>query len=269
MTAWGTFSRSNYNAMTVTLRKRFEDSLTFDFNYTWSKSMDQASSPQDSGIYGGPLILNAVRPDDIYAESDFDVRHIVNSNWLWRMPFGREKEWLNDLPGYANAVLGDWSLNGIFRWNTGLPVWSPVEVSRWATNYNVQSAGTRIRDPQVQPHKSGDHPNFWANPLYAYNSFRNAKAGETGDRNVFRVPSFFSIDLGIHKGFRIPSAEGHRLTFACEVFNLTNTQILGWPSNNALGVDPQIAEEPYPGFGNINRIQGIPRVMQFSLRYDF
>jgi hypothetical protein len=258
MTSWGTISRSSYNAMTVTLRKRFEGSLTFDVNYTWSKSMDHTSGPQDSSIYGLPFILNAVGPDDIYAESDFDLRDIVNSNWLWQMPFGRGKRWLNDLSDGTNMVLGDWSLNGIFRWNSGLPVWSPVESARWATNYNVQSNGTRIRDPRAQPYKSGEHPNFWTDPLYAYNSFRDAKVGETGGRNIFRVSSFFSMDLGLHKTLRMPYSEGHRLTFACAVFNLTNTQILGGPSNHGLGVDPRIAKEPLPGFGNINRIQGIP-----------
>jgi hypothetical protein len=86
---------------------------------------------------------------------------------------------------------------------------------------------------------------------------------------VLRIPSFFSIDLGLRKSFRMPYAEEDLLIFGVEAFNVTNTQRLGPTDLRMLGTDPQIAEATTPGFGNINRIQGIPRVIQFSLRYDF
>jgi hypothetical protein len=268
LATWSTVANSNYNAMTLTLRERMRD-LTFDFNYTWSKSMDIVSGRQTLGLYSAALILNPFGPDDGYSVSDFDIRHMVNSNWLWKLPFGRGRRWGGDVPGAAEALLGGWSLGGVFRWNSGLPQMSPIEGGRWSTNWNMPSSLTRLRDPKAGPTKSGDHPNFFPDPTYAYNSYRDAMAGETGDRNVLRRPSFFAVDFGLHKSFRMPFNEEHRLTFRWEVFNATNTQRLGavggvWGA----APDPQIGTPP-PGFGHINRIQGIPRVMQFGLRYQF
>jgi hypothetical protein len=264
-----TIARSDYHALTATIRKRFSNSLSFDLNYTWSKSMDNASGGQVSGSTGlDTLILNPLSPDDMYAVSGFDTRHIVNSIWLWELPLGRDRKYWNDLPAIGEALLGGWSFNGIFRWNSGRPLHGPHEYSRWATNWVRTSWNTRIRDPKPRPHKEGEHPNYWDDPQYAWNSFRDARAGETGDRNVFRDPCFFTIDIGLHKSFTMPYKEQHRLIFGWEVFNVTNTQRLSGGARWGLNPDPQIGKMDI-GFGNIDEIQGHPRVMQFSLRYEF
>jgi hypothetical protein len=276
LATWSTLANSNYHALTVSLRKRFQTDLTFDVNYTWSKSMDNASGRQDTGIYNlSALILNPLRPNDNRSISDFDIQHILNSNWLWSLPIGRGKTWLNNMSDVAEAILGGWSMNGIFRWNSGLPYSSPFEEDRWATNWNMSSYAVRLRDPKPNPHKGGDHPNYWSDAQYAYNSFRDAMAGETGDRNVFRLSSFFTLDLGLHKSIQMPYEENHKLTFAWEIFNVTNTQRLGPPQSPLPAddwltyPDPQISKNAPAEFGNIYSTQGIPRVMQFSLRYDF
>jgi hypothetical protein len=272
LTTWSTIAYSNYNAMTFTLRERMRD-LTFDINYTWSKSMDIASGRQTEDEYAySSIIINPFRPKDSYAVSDFDVQHIVNSNWLWKLPFGRGQRWGSDASGAADAILGGWSLGGVFRWNSGLPQMTPIEGGRWSTNWNLQSWMTRLRDPKAGPTKSGDHPNYFPDPTYAYNSYRDGLAGDTGDRNVLRNLSFFAIDFGLHKSFRMPFSEEHRVTFRWEVFNATNTQRLGPPTGGraswGAAPDPQVGT-PAPNFGQIDGIQGIPRVMQFGLRYDF
>jgi hypothetical protein len=269
LAAWSTIARSDYHALTATLRKRFQENLTFDVNYTWSKSMDNASGRQDEWYYRtSALILNPLDPEKNFSLSDFDVQHIVNSNWIWRLPVGKGQRYGQNFSGLAQAFLGGWELDGIFRWNSGRPQESPWE-TRWSTNFNIPSWGIRTRDPEPQPSKEGDHPNFWRDPLHAYNSYRDLKAGEMGDRNVLRMTDYVALDLGIRKAFEMPYAEGHRLTFGCEVFNVTNTQKLGVSERLALYPDPKLAIEPSPGFGRINSIQGMPRVMQFSLRYDF
>jgi hypothetical protein len=273
LSTWSTVANSNYHAFTLTARQRFKNSLTFDLNYTWSKSFDNASGIQTASAFQtGAFILNPLRPDDSRSLSDFDVQHIINANWLWQIPVGRGKSFGNDLPGFLEAVLGDWNLNGVFRWNSGLPWSSPVESSRWATNWNLESNATRTRDPRVRIHKDGENPSIWDDQLYAYQSFRDAYAGEVGDRNVFRLSSFVTIDFGMHKKFRMPFNEAHSLVFRWEVFNATNTQRLGAPDTTGdswgTSPDPQNGTPP-PSFGNINVIQGLPRVMQFGLRYEF
>ncbi len=111
-----------------------------DFNYTMSKSMDDASALQTQGTYGLAFITNPIRQRDNYAVSDFDVRHIININGLWQLPFGRGRGLLNDANPLTDALLGGWQLSGIFRWNSGLPLSAPLD-ALWSTNWNSESWG--------------------------------------------------------------------------------------------------------------------------------
>ena len=196
----------------------------------------------------------------------------ANSTWLWELPFGRGHRWGSGVSSAADAVLGGWQLNGVFRWNSGRAHNAPSEGSRWATNWNSQSRALRIRDRQVSPTKSGDSPRLFTDRTFAYQSLRDALAGEVGDRNPYRRQGYVALDLAVYKTFDMPFDENHALTFRWEIFNATNTQRLGdareTPTEWATSPLPQFGQ-PTPTFGNITNIQGTPRVMQFGLRYRF
>ena len=275
LSAFSTIARSNYNAAQFSLRKRFSNDFAFDFNYTLSHSLDSASGLQTSGSYGTAFIVNALFPDQNYASSDFDARHIINANWLVGLPFGRGKRFFSGMPRVADAVLGGWQLTGIFRWNSGLPVQTPFDGGIWATNWNVQSNGVRVRPIESSVTSTGS-PNLFSNPVEAYRSFRNARSGEVGDRNVLRGQSYISLDMGLSKEFRLPW-EGHSLQFRWEVFNVTNTQRFDALTIADLGldIDPFLGGEPSSEFGRFTSTQTplnenkAGRVMQFALRYQF
>ncbi len=272
LSAWSTIASSDYHAATISVRERFRDSLSLDFNYTFSKSIDNASGLQTAGTYGAGFITNAIRPNDNRSVSDFDLTHVINSNLTWQVPMGSGRAFLNSLNPVLDQILGGWQLTSIFRWNSGLPESAPFDAEIWATNWNVQSWGTLLRPLEASPTKSGDHPNFFADPTYAYQSFRNARPGETGQRNIFRIDGYVALDFGLDKSFKLPWAEGHSLQFRWEVFNATNTQRLSGPRGGRAGYglvqDPNL-NTPAPDFGRITSTQGNPRVMQFALRYDF
>ncbi len=270
LSTFSTVASSDYHAFALSARERFGDSLTLDFNYTLAKSIDLASTLQTSGAYAS--ILNPLRPRDSRGLSDFDVRHIINANWLWNLPVGRGRSFGSGMTGVTDALLGGWAFNGIFRWNSGLPVDPPFDRAQWATNWNVQSNGTAIVPIEAVSRKGGDSPNFFEDQTTAYQSFRNALPGETGQRNTLRESGYVSLDFGLFKSFRMPYNEGHSIQFRWEVFNAFNNQTLAGPvitrSTYGLGQDPQ-ADEPPPNFGNITSIKGDPRVMQFGLKYIF
>jgi hypothetical protein len=271
LSAISSIGNSNYHAGTLSIRQRLGEKLYFDFNYTLSHSLDDASGLQTSGNYGTSLILNPLRQRDNYADSDFDVRHIINSNAVWQIPVGRGRWLLKDTNKIVNAFLGGWQLSGVFRWNSGLPIYSPYDDSRWATNWNVQSSGVRLKPVSTCPTRGSgnDAPSlFGCNRTEAYQSWRNAKPGETGDRNVIRMPGYVSLDLGLAKSFTMPWSEDHRLQIRAEGFNVTNTQRFGSVSNLTLGLDPQV-DTPPSDWWNFTAIQGTPRVIQFGLRYSF
>ena len=275
---WSTIAKSNYNSGQLSIRQRFKNDITFDFNYTLSHSLDNASGLQNA-TFGSTtaLIFDPTNLDSNYADSDFDVRHIINANWLIGLPFGRDKAFLRDLPSIAEAILGGWQLTGIFRWNSGFPTGAlrPFAFQRWATNWQISSGMVAVRPVQTSPGDANGEPNLFADPQAAYLSYRDPRPGEPGDRNKLRYPGYVSLDAGLHKTFRMPW-ENHRLTFRWEVFNVTNTQRLTGFSGTGLPTDPFLLGGAAPTtFGRFTATQTplnetkAGRSMQFALRYQF
>ena len=269
--AFGTFAESDYHGATFSLRQRLGSTLSYDFNYTLSNSKDDVSGLQTDGSYGGQFLLNPLRQRDSYGFSDFDTRHVINANFLFELPFGRGKKFGGDVNRAVDAVLGGWSIRGIFRWNSGQPISAPFDQAQWATNWNVQSNGTRIRP--IESGQFRNTRNIFANAASAFNSFRNARPGETGERNTFRLPGYSTLDMGLSKSFNMPWSENHKFQFRWEVFNVMNKQYFnaGNLTRTTYGLpeDPERATAPST-FGQIfNGIQGNPRRMQFGLRYSF
>ena len=80
---WANFGWSEYNSLQVSVRRRVGN-LTWSANYTYSKSIDDASSPQNSGIFGGLIYT----PFDIGQQrslSDFDMKHNFNGEFGYRL----------------------------------------------------------------------------------------------------------------------------------------------------------------------------------------
>jgi hypothetical protein len=276
LSAFSTVAHSNYHSFQLSVRQRLREDVTFDFNYTLGHSLDNASGLQNATSYGSAFIVNALTPDANYATSDFDARHIINANWVVGLPFGRGKRYLTNSNSIVDKVLGGWTTTGIFRWNSGLPIsFAPFDCCVWATNWNVQSNGVRVRPIQSSPTKEGQ-PNLFSDPVAAYRSFRPARPGEVGDRNVLRAPGYISLDMGLYKSFKMPW-EGHALQFRWEVFNVTNTQRFDGAtiSDLSLGRDPFLGGNPNSDFGQFTSTQAplnetkAGRVMQFALRYTF
>ncbi|MEZ5345427.1 MAG: TonB-dependent receptor [Pyrinomonadaceae bacterium] len=277
--SYGTTARSNYHGGSFSLRQRLGDVLSYDVNYTFSKSMDTGSGLQGADNattgYGTAFILNPLRPEDNYSVSDFDSRHIVNANFIFQLPFGKGRKMFSGVNSFADAVIGGWQLAGVYRWNTGLPIFSPFDQAQWATNWNAQSSGVRVRDLRSSVDRNTQ--NIFSDPQAAFNSFRNARPGETGDRNFLRLPGYSTLDLGLSKNFMMPWSENHKLQLRWEVFNVTNVQYFGLdaPQTGITRSTWGLPQDSDTGtaagnFGNIfTTIQGAPRSMQFGLRYEF
>jgi hypothetical protein len=267
LTSLGT---SDYHAFQTSFRKRFSNNLTFDFNYTLSHSFDIASGLEPSGstIAGAALILNPLDLKVNRGASDFDVRHLINANYIYNLPFGKGQRLLSNLGSVGDLIFGGWQTTGIFRWSTGLPAGQPFDDGRWATNWNVQSNARLIRPLDASPTRTGD-PNLFSDTEAAYGSYRNPFPGEIGDRNLLRDPGYAAFDFGLYKRFALPW-EGKGVVFRWEVFNLTNTQRFTDVIGLGVGVDPFLTPTDAPSdFGRFTSIQGSPRQMQFALRIEF
>ncbi len=271
LAVYSTIGTSDYNGGTISIRQRYKSMLTWDFNYTFSKSFDDVSGLQTDAPFT-PFILNALDQRQQRGYSDFDVRHIINANAIYQLPFGKGRTFLNDANSVVNGIFGGWQLSSIVRWNSGLPVEAPLDFGGWPTNWNRRNYVVRIQDVQASPTRGGSTPaNLFSDPAAVFHSFRSSEPGERGDRNIFRYPGFFSLDAGLYKSFGMPWSEGHKLEIRWDVFNVTNTQRLTAVDGFTVGLDPfKPSATPNGAFGNFTAVQSNNnRVMQVGFRYTF
>lgn len=272
LSAFGTIASSDYYGGSFNFRQRLGEWLTYDFNYTYSKSMDDVSGLQTAGSYGSGFILNPLRPEDSRAVSDFDTRHVINANFVVQLPFGRG-QMFNNLGPTADLFIGGWQLGGIVRFNTGRPFDVCFDDDGWDTNWNIKSRCVRTSPIQTSPTRATDSPNLFSDLDALASSIRGTEPGGTGDRNVFRDTGYAVLDMSLNKTFRFPWNENHKLQFRWEVFNVLNQQYLAGPIAVAISESNYTAANPVVGLnagaGNFTGIRGTPRRMQFGLRYSF
>ena len=260
--AWRSIGNSAYHAGQLLIKHPMSHGIAFDFNYTFSKSIDMGSDAERIGDLGGPgdQIYNSWSPGLQRALSTFDATHQINSNWVINMPFGHGRAYGSDAGKLAEAAFGGWELTGLARWTSGFPV-SVGNGAAWATNWDLSGYATRIGpQPKTKASLIDGTPNLFPDPGTALGSYRQDFAGEVGERNTLRGPGYFGVDMGLDKTFKI--TERQLLRFSWEVFNVFNTVRFDVLTAN-LGIDQSNS------FGNFTQTLTVPRKMQFALRYSF
>ena len=264
---WKSMGTANYNALQVSLKHRMMHGVQFDFNYTFSKSIDLASDAERVGTIGGTgaQIINAWSPYQFRAPSDFDATHQFNADWVADLPFGRNR-WIGRNSNKAlDAVIGGWQLSGLFRLTSGFP-FSVTNGYQWPTDWDLSGNGYQTAPVTTGAfHDPSDASvvNAFANGSSAQNSFVEPLPGQAGQRNNLRGPGYFSLDAGLAKRWKMPWNEGHSLQLRWEVFNVLNAVRFDALSIND-GLDLSGST-----FGQYTRLSTNPRVMQFALRYEF
>jgi hypothetical protein len=265
--AWRSIGSAAYNGLQVTFQKHMGHGVQFDFNYTYSKSMDISSDASritaEGGTFGGQVI-NPWDTQALRAPSDFDLTHQVNANWLVELPFGRGRWLASGAHGVVNGIIGGWQLSGLARWTSGFPV-GVGNGAQWPTNWELSGFGQQtapvsthgaVKNPDgtVSVFGGGDATNT------AFNSFSADMPGQTGNRNSLRGDGFAGLDLGLSKRWNF--TERHSLQFRWDVFNALNLTRFDVGSL-------QLSLTNQSNFGDYTGLLTNPRVMQFALRYEF
>lgn len=272
--------KSRYNGLLVSLQKRFSHGLQFDFNYTYSFSKDNNSSVANTVI--GGLVYDLRNPDAGWGPSDFDIRHLVNANFIYELPFGRGKWIGKDSNSFVNALIGGWQMSGIYTYRSGLPF--SVGTNSFPLAFTLESPAVLVGDASALSGNistTGPNINFFgdtAAAAAALGAFRNVRNGETGSRNVLRGPSFWNVDLSLAKNFSLPW-EGHRIQLRMDAFNALNHNVFANPAVSLSGtlnfvsgaglVSTCTASSASCAFGQITTTASAPREVQFAIRYDF
>ncbi|MGI9074711.1 MAG: carboxypeptidase regulatory-like domain-containing protein [Bryobacteraceae bacterium] len=105
---------SNYNSLQMNLRAQIKNSLTLQFAYTYSKSMDPVFGNNNSDLAN---VSNPYNRGYDYGPSNFDRTHIALINFIYEIPFLR-----NSQNRALKSTLGGWELSGIVTAETGLPL---------------------------------------------------------------------------------------------------------------------------------------------------
>jgi hypothetical protein len=266
LNAWTTSGRANYNAMQVMLRKRATRGLTFDFNYTFSKSIDMGSAAErvstfQGSFFGVTALYNPFSPGLFRSVSDFDMTHQINSNWVYDLPFGRKQRWGSGWNRALDAVLGGWSWSGLYKWTSGLP-FGVQNGFQFPTNWDLNGYANLVGPkPAVGAYTNATgNINMFKDVTAAIAAFDYPFPGQVGTRNVLRGPGYFTVDTAVRKTWNF--TERQSLSFSAEAFNLTNS--VRFDTFSAL---PEI--DISGSFGNYTHTLNGPRVMEFALRYSF
>jgi Carboxypeptidase regulatory-like domain len=242
--------KASYSGLGVRLQKNFSSGLTYLVGYTWSRSIDNASSIRS---HNGDTLF----PQNSYniaaekALSTFHTAHRFVTTALYELPFGKGKPYL-DTGGIANVLLGGWQLGSIITIQTGSPVTISTGQDRAQTGGGFDRPNTTGADavlPKSERTTSRyfDTSAFVLQPLGTF--------GNVG-RNTLIAPGILNWDFSTLKNFRI--AEGHEIQFRFEAFNFANHAQWNAPNTNRSSGD----------FGRINSTRTM-RELQFGLKYIF
>jgi hypothetical protein len=255
---------SSYHGGEVTLEKRFSRGLSFRTAYTFSKSLDESQEHLAAGGTGS-FTQNNRDLHERRGPSDFDVQHRWVASYVYELPFGKGRRYLNGGP--LSEILGGWRVSGLGNIRTGRPFTAragnndgtlagprSVGISAWADclrDGNL-SADERTIDRWFDP-------TAFATPtaLNPTTGTVQPRLGNCG-RNTLRGPGITNFDISLARSFAY-FGEGRDLELRWEVFNMFNTPQFGLPERNINS----------GAVGRITSLAGDPRVMQLALKFNF
>jgi len=243
-----TSANSQYDSLQTSLEKKL-GALRLLAAYTWSKSFDNSSGFFDN--------VDPFDPRRSRSLSAFDLTHNFVISYSYDLPSPKS------LNGFAKAMLSGWTVSGITRFATGLPVTLSEgdDASLCGCSGADRPNYTGDKVHLLDPRKSG---NRWFGATFDDNGvpltpFFPEATGEIGNasRRFFHGPGFNNWDFALHKSTKI--GEGMNLEFRAEFFNLFNhTQF----------ENPDGSIDSGTGFGVISSARA-PRIGQVALKLSF
>jgi hypothetical protein len=293
---WENVVNSSYNSLQASVKRQMSHGFLFNVNYTWSHSIDDGStwhsgSTSANGAAGGEgFTTDPTHPQFDRGNSIYDIRQRLVINHVWQLPG-------QNLRGIGGVVLGGWSLNGVWQFQSGAH-WQPFrsspanlsEITIVDPINNPNGSCTPADIPSNCVNKGGDYlltrgrnerpdssvPGFsgfnhntwalgWAQGGQANLPVLSAPClgclGNLG-RNTFVGPGIFQTDMSLTKNFRL--TERFNLKFdasAFNVFNRTNFELATSGTTNKNNIASG-------KFGVAGGVIG-QRTMQFGLKLSF
>jgi len=256
-----TIANSNYNALEMMLQKRFSRGLQFQAAYTFSKSIDDGSTFEETL---DPFNFRASRGLSIFNSKQ---RFVISYDW--ELPTRKYS-------GFTGRVLDDWEVSGITQFQSGFPIRLNTEDDTELINslFFLGTEAPSLVAPftKLDPRKTYTNlglttsgylfnPNDFATaatnpnnaPVPPLGSFNNGT-----QRTICCGPGLIDWDFSVHK--KIAVSETKYFQFRGEIFNVFN-------HTNYSNPDGGFSDGP-TSFGKI-ATAGDPRLLQFALKFFF
>jgi hypothetical protein len=280
---------STYHAMQAQLNKRFAEGLSLLVSYTVSKNITDADSsgPGVAGFTGANAWIgqNSFNRGAEKSVSELDTPQSLVTSFFYELPVGRGKRVLNS-GGWANRVVGGWSVSGVLSYQSGLP--TAVYAPCGSTAGNVLFAGchftgsARVNIVSGVKQANGRDLNPFTTPFFNANAFSAPAPFTFGNepRTLSSARSFGgrNEDITIGKKTNI-IGERAVIDFRAEFFNIFNRHILQQPGGPG-GFATQLGSPFVPantpgcqqafacGFGAVTQASGA-RAIQFGLKIEY
>ena len=257
---------SSYNAMLLSLSRRYRDGLSLQVSYTWSKNLNDTDSALPNTNPGQPQVQN---PSNLHEEKAISIQDITNTFVLspfYELPVGRGKPFLNHGP--ATYILGGWQVGAILRYQDGQPMsfCCTAGIPGWqnSTRYNlvpnvpIDSAVYRSGWKHIQPFNTANGSDPTTNSFFNGSDTNSAAAyhngtakpafidqvaavnaspdnlpyslGNTPRVTNIRMPAWMNEDFSIIKITPIHENVAFELKF--EFLNAFNRHLFGSPDSN-------------------------------------
>ena len=230
---WDHSGHSIYHALQTQIITMFGRSH-FQASYTLSRT--KANEPLDNSDGGFSANMTTVDRDNPSVDEGLartHRAHIFNASLVLALPT------LDNKPGFAKQVFGDWEIGTIVALASGTPI---TVFTGAIPGLNGGPSGTGFTDnqralrvPGVPCRATGGPPEQILNPAaYSLDGFQLGTIGTAG-RGDCIGPSFFQVDLALYKNIKVNDRVKLQLRF--EVFNLFNRVNFITNASSAGGVD--------------------------------
>jgi Carboxypeptidase regulatory-like domain/TonB dependent receptor len=241
ITSYSNYQTSETEQLQLAALRTYSSGLSYGIEYAWTKTLN--ASKYDASAPTDPQNPNYDRGNDPLIRQQYLV-----ANYVFDLPFGRNRRYLGRMPGFANAVFGNWETSGVMTLASGLPFSVTFDSNKegWISSRADKVDSSSISNRSIHQ---------WFNPS-AYAVPAPFTFGNSGANSLFG-PGYVDWDFGVYKNF--PVREAWRVQFRTEFFNALNHPNFGNPHSD-ITVPSQV--------GTITSA-GSPRDIQFALRLDF
>jgi hypothetical protein len=250
-----------YNALLVSLNKRFSHGLQAQVSYTWAKDLS-TSVGSTTGPNGGTVTGNQNNLAAGYGPDNFVRPQRLVINYSYQLP---KPHWDN---AFARQALGGWSVQGVTTFQTGhyLTITYDNGTNVYGTTTDrAELSGTCTPGQYVNKGSVTSKLSSYINPsCFTTPPVVGDDGVATGFGNsgvgILQGPSELNFDFSVFKEFALNRLrEGAKLQFRSEFFNVFNHPLFQDPDSNFGDAT----------FGQITNTYGNPRIVQLALKLTF